>query len=378
MNKLRRNLNSVRARMLMYYRARRLQPKIVVFESDDWGAIRSSNRTAINYLERKGYDLGQSPYSFDALESNQDLEELFNVLQSHRDSLGNAPCFTANVILANPNFDLIKESEYGEYHYETLEKTLLKHVDSARLLDLWKLGYNERLFIPQVHAREHVKYWKWMQDLRSEVKEALETYALGMCGVPKLVSKRGTSYYSPIYMDHEELMKRGIDQNLLITEAFELFEKLLGFKSKSSIAPNCGWTDTTEKIWASLGVKYIQGGFLQEHHWEDRVKYIPHFLGEKSKNGQMLYLVRNCTFEPAKSTKENYWHSTFNEVERALQLNIPAIISTHRVNYVGSIKAEMRENSLKQLNKLLTEIERKWPNIIYLNSTQLGDMIYQD
>src|SRR5690606_11151944 len=177
--------------MLMYYRARRLQPKIVVFESDDWGAIRSSNRTAINYLERKGYDLGQSPYSFDALEFNQDLEELFNVLQSHRDSLGNAPCFTANVILANPNFDLIKESEYGEYHYETLEKTLLKHVDSARLLDLWKLGYNERLFIPQVHAREHVKYWKWMQDLRSEVKEALETYALGMCGVPKLVSKRG-------------------------------------------------------------------------------------------------------------------------------------------------------------------------------------------
>ena len=57
----------------------RTNRKIVVIESDDWGTIRMSSKEAFNSLLNKGYPVDQCPYNkYDALESNQDLEMLFD------------------------------------------------------------------------------------------------------------------------------------------------------------------------------------------------------------------------------------------------------------------------------------------------------------
>jgi hypothetical protein len=196
-----------------------------------------------------------------------------------------------------------------------------------------------------------------------------------MCGVPLKVSKDGKSYYKPLFIDDSILIKEEINLSEILNEAFGFFQKEFGFNSLSTVAPNVSWTDSTEKIWATNQVKYIQGGFLQQHHFNTSIKYYPHFLGQKSKLSQMTYLVRNCTFEPASSDKTDYWMSTLKQIDRAFRLNTPAIISSHRVNFIGSIKAENRENSLSQFSLLLKEIKKRWPDVLFLNSVQLGNLI---
>jgi len=119
----------------------------------------------------------------------------------------------------------------------------------------------------------------------------------------------------------------------------------------------------------------MQGGFLQEHHSLNGIKYIPHYLGEKSKVKGLTYLVRNCTFEPAYSKDINYWKGAYKQVENAFNRNAPAIISTHRVNYVGEISLKNRENGLAQLKLLLNRITQQYPDVIFLNSCQLGELI---
>ena len=61
---------------------KRVNTKIVVIESDDWGTIRMSSKEAFNSLLKKGYPVDQCPYNkYDALESNQDLEMLFLLIK---------------------------------------------------------------------------------------------------------------------------------------------------------------------------------------------------------------------------------------------------------------------------------------------------------
>lgn len=370
-----RNILAAYARYLYYTKAYRTDRKIVVIESDDWGSIRTSNKEAYEKIAREGYNMKRSPYTLDALESNDDLNELYNVLNSVKDNNGNPAVFTGNMIMANPDFDAIKKNGFTKYEYETVDKTLEKYQGSDKVRDLWKSGMEAKMFFPQLHAREHVRYWDWMEALQANDKEARDIFNLEMCGVPRVVSKSGKSYFHPPYIDDKILDKYNVDLDELISEGVELFKNEFGFHSKTTIAPNCGWTSSAEKIWVKNGIEYAQGGFLQEHHFENRTKYIPHYLGERSSTNGLTYLVRNCTFEPSTSNDPFYWERTFNQVENAFKRNTPALISSHRVNFIGGIDKKNRENGLKQLDKLLTKIVRKYPDVLFLNSSELAKEI---
>ncbi len=373
-----RNIISALARWLNHSKAWRTDKKIVVIESDDWGSIRTSNRKAYDTLVQDGYDMSKSPYTLDSLETNEDLTELYKVLNSVKDSQGNPACFTANMIMANPDFDAIEKNNFSIYVYETVDKTLDKYEGRGKVRELWKHGVETKVFSPQLHAKEHVRYWDWMNALKENDDEAIKTFQLGMCGLPRVVSKNGQSYFHPPYIDDKILSEHNVDLNQLISEGAELFKKEFGFYSKTTIAPNCGWTSSCEKIWKQNHIKFIQGGYLQEYHYANKTKYIAHYLGEKSKTEGLTYLVRNCTFEPSTSTNQNYWESTFKQVESAFKKNKPALISSHRVNFIASINEKNRENGLIQLKKLLNKITEQFPEVIFLNSSQLGELILND
>lgn len=373
-----RNFIAAYSRWLYHTRAWSTNKKIVVIESDDWGSIRTSNKKAYSSLFDLGYNMSKSPYTLDALESNDDLLALYEILNSVKDTHGNSACFTANMILANPDFEAIEKNNFSKYIYQTVDKTLDEYKDRDQVRNLWKEGSESNMFFPQLHAREHVRYWDWMNDLKANNTEALETFKFKMCGVPRVVSKSGKSYFHPPYIDDEILNKHNVDLHSLIYEGAKLFKAEFGFASKTTIAPNCGWTKSAEKAWFDNDIKYIQGGFLQEHHNENNTKFIPHYLGEKSKTGNMVYLVRNCTFEPSTSINRNYWESTFKQVENAFKNNKPAIISSHRVNFIGAINEKNRKNGLTQLKYLLNKIKDKYSDVIFLNSYQLGEFLTSD
>ena len=96
---------------------------------------------------KRGYDLTDSDYNrLDTLESNVDLNSLFEVLQSHRDSRGNHPVITANMVVGNPDFDRIKHSGFTEYYFEPVTETLKRYPDRDRVESLWKEGEIRLIF----------------------------------------------------------------------------------------------------------------------------------------------------------------------------------------------------------------------------------------
>ncbi|MEJ2621364.1 MAG: hypothetical protein P8163_14190 [Candidatus Thiodiazotropha sp.] len=366
--------SSLRARIQGITRSWRCRDKLLVFESDDWGAIRTSTPLAYEQLLSNGYPIDRSFWHLDALETDDDMTALYEVLNRYRDIRGCPACFTGNIIMANPNFEKILNSNYQHYYFENVAKTFERSSMRRGVPKLWKEGLESKIFRPQLHAREHVKWWDWLLALKEGSREALETFDLNMSGVEVEISKEGRSYFEPIYINSCEIDNFTLDIDGMVRDGFEIFESVFGYKSLSTIAPFCAWTDKVEQIWIDLGVKYIQGGYCQQVVSDRGVAYIPHYLGERSKYGS-IYLVRNCNFEPASNQKQDVIGKTLSNIKMAFMLGIPAIISTHRVNYIGTIRESNRNRGLSQLSKLLAQVLKTWPDVNFVTSAELGCMI---
>lgn len=370
-----RNLLAIQARLWLLTRAYKTSDKIVVIESDDWGSIRTSGMAAFNALKNKNYNLQASPYTLDCLESEEDLDMLYDLLDRYKFANNQSPVITANVIVANPDFDAIHASNFTEYRYESVVQTSQRYgAGHTGIIKKWIEGNARKLFRPQLHGREHIRFWEWINDLQNGKEEALMTFKYEMCGLPRAVSKTGESYFKPPYVSATILNENSISIEKLIKDGCDIFESIFNFKSFSTVAPNVAWTNDAEYYWNKNGINTIQGGFLQELHKKKGVEYIPKYTGQRNQLEQ-VYLVRNCTFEPSKSKKADYWKSTFNQVQNAFKLDTPAIISTHRVNFVGGVSKKNRIQGLKQLELLLNEILKKYPDTIFMSSDELGKQI---
>jgi hypothetical protein len=94
-------------------------------------------------------------------------------------------------------------------------------------------------------------------------------------------------------------------------------------------------------------------------------------MGMKNKFGQR-FIKRNCFFEPSGRDKD-WVDSCLRDIELAFRYGKPAVISTHRVNYVGDRNADNRDFGLKQLDKLIKLMLLKWPDIEFTNTPKLFD-----
>ena len=98
-------------------------------------------------------------------------------------------------------------------------------------------------------------------------------------------------------------------------------------------------------------------------------KPVRHWMGSKNGLGQR-YFIRNCSFEPAVDPKADA-KRCLKKIESAFRWNKPAIISSHRVNYIGSIHSDNRTRNLAELNLLLEGILNRWPDVEFMSSDQL-------
>jgi len=99
--------------------------RIVVFESDDWGGIRMPSVAVYNALIKKGLPVQHDHFSrLDSNASSEDLASLFSVLTKHKDGNGKHPVFTFNVTTGNPDFDKIRRHDYTRFFMEPFYETL--------------------------------------------------------------------------------------------------------------------------------------------------------------------------------------------------------------------------------------------------------------
>jgi len=61
-----------------------LNQKVLLIESDDWGAIRTPSKDVLDAFIKKGIDCSNSIYKNDSLASANDLELLFEVLGNYK------------------------------------------------------------------------------------------------------------------------------------------------------------------------------------------------------------------------------------------------------------------------------------------------------
>ena len=96
----------------------RTRRKIVVIESDDWGSIRMDSPEAYKHFLSLGYPVDKCPYNRnDMLETNTDLEMLFEVLHSVKDMHGKPALLTANSLVVNPHFKKIEADNLIRYDF---------------------------------------------------------------------------------------------------------------------------------------------------------------------------------------------------------------------------------------------------------------------
>jgi len=353
----------------------RTDRKIVVLESDDWGTVRMSSPKNFEALSNSGIPINKCRYlQNDALASEEDLNCLFDLLSSHKNSSGKNPIITSNVIMTNPNFEKIRESEFTEYHNEIFTKTLDKYPAHKKSFELWKAGIKDGLFHPQFHGREHLQVIRWMNSLKHAESDERKAFNREVFGLSTTVASRKRKSYLASY-DWDDTKSRNFILES-IPDGLSLFKSVFGFKSLSSIAPNYVWHHEVEKKLKECGVHYIQGStaqkspILNSNNFEKR----RHYTGQKNKIGQ-FYLVRNSLFEPSLNPDLDWVNKCLNDISIAFLWKKPAIISTHRVNFIGFINPRNRDRNLYLFDQLLRKIIQKWPDVEFMTSDQLGEII---
>jgi hypothetical protein len=357
------------------YKGFRTKRKIIVIESDDWGAIRMPNPDVYNQLLKQGYSVDKCPYARnDSLACEEDLEKLFEVLTSYCDKNGNHPVLTANCVTANPDFKKIKESQYQEYFWESITETFKRYDAHEGSFELWKSGLKQNIFYPQFHGREHVNWNYWKEELQrpdSEFRKVFD-YDTWVTGKGARIGK-----INPQAALDTETKDHFPFQSKYLQEGLDHFEKLFGYRSKSYIATNFIIHTDHFKTLSEKGVKYIQGMKYQLHPVLENKKrtMLRRTIGEKNNLNQH-FLVRNCVFEPSqKADNFDSIGECLKDIQNAFHWKKPAIITAHRLNFIGYINSENRERNLRMLSQLFVEIFRKWPDVEFMTSPRLGKLI---
>ncbi|MDO9551553.1 hypothetical protein [Rhodonellum sp.] len=355
----------------------RTNRKIAVIESDDWGSIRMSSRSAYHKLLKDGIPVDESHYTkFDALESNQDLENLFAVLSRFKDKTDRSPVFTGVQIVANPNFDKIKESGFTQYFYEPFNETLNRYDSHDRVLGLYQQGIKNRLMVPVFHGREHLNVQRWMRALKSGNQSILNAFDHQVTGISKGINSiKLPDVQAAFDLDVKDDI---VYMESVLKEGLELFELLFGYSSKYFVPTNGPFNNELEVVLKRYGIQYINTAKKQiEPLGDGQYKTNIRFLGQKNGLGQR-YITRNCFFEPSSmeyGPNKDWVNDCLGDIEIAFRWNKPAVISSHRVNYIGFLDPKNRERGLGQLDLLLKKMLLRWPDIEFMTSVELGDLI---
>lgn len=364
------NLRTLLAKNYINFRGWKTKRKIVVIESDDWGSIRMSSKEALEKIAKVNPHILKSKFvQLDGLEKTQDLELLFEVLAKFRDCNGNQPVITALALTSNPDFQKIKNSNF-EYHSESITETYKKYGES-KLIELWKnVGISSNLFYPQFHGKEHLhpeRYISRIEDINDIEHQGFLNNSIIGGGVENSRVKN----FMAAFEYHKEDDQRNIEMRT--EEGLKDFETLFGFKSKSFCPSQSIYGEHLFEVLKNNGVHVIQSG--QQFRPEKlSLKKIDHYWGDTTMNG-LIFWRRNCTFETYKENRVDHVDECLKEIEIAFRWGKPAVINSHRINFTSRISSILRDKTLSDLEVLLKAILKKWPEVEFVNSQQLTEIM---
>jgi len=354
--------------------------KIVVLAIDDYGSIRLANENTKNILQKSGLIALNRFDKFDSLENKNDLSALFETLHSVKDKYSNPAIFTAFTVLCNINYEQMAAEGYNEYVKEILPETFKKLEEKdptayTGTWTLWQEGIEKKLIYPEFHGREHFNLKVFNEKLRSKDKNLITALKNR-----SLTSISDTGYPTISFTGAFEFDK--FEENYgfqpIIQEGLNAFEKVFGFRARHFNPPGGREHPVIHKFLKNGGIHFLDTPLIKkEHQGNGKYKIRFNYTGKNNHLGQM-YMVRNCVFEPTHDRSIDWVNYTFKQVEAAFRWKRPAIISSHRVNFSGHINPKNREKGLTALKELLHKITSKYPEVEFMSSSELGQLINQN
>jgi hypothetical protein len=163
-------------------------------------------------------------------------------------------------------------------------------------------------------------------------------------------------------------------QHVFLKEGLDLFDRIYGYRARFFVPPNGPYNNALSATASTGGISYLS---LGKKHFEvlggGARKLRLNWLGKRNGLGQII-LTRNAAFEPSMN-EDQCVEACLRQIETSFRWRKPAVISTHRVNYVGSLQAENRERGLRRLDQLINAIMHRWPDVHFMDSVELGDYI---
>ncbi|MFK8009453.1 MAG: hypothetical protein AB8H03_24035 [Saprospiraceae bacterium] len=356
------------------YSGQRINRRIVVIESDDWGTIRSTSK-AIKQLQNQNIELDDNPFNrIDILENAEDFSALYEVLGKYKDKNNRPPIITANTIVGNPDFQKIQADDFQKYHFEIFTETYKNYWSTNNTMEQFSDGIKNQFLQPQFHGREHVNVAQWLRGLHAGEKNLRRAFEQQIFGIDfhSPFSNRANFMATYDFDDEKDLIN--IHQG--IKDGLEIFRMIFGMHSLSTVAPAVVWHPKTESVLAKEKVKFIQGYIVQNIPTVEKNSYqkLHHFSGERNQLLQK-YIVRNCYFEPSFNKNFDWGNKCLAQIKKAFLFRQPAVISAHRINFVGGIEEQNRTDNLKVFEQLLKTIISKWPDVEFLSSDELGNIL---
>lgn len=347
--------------------------KIVVFSVDDYGNVRIKSKDALENLGKLGLDVSNTRFNqFDCLENTRDLSNLFEVLTSVKDKNGRNAVFTPFSNIANIDFEAIKTNNYDKYRFEWLPITLSKLPGYENTWNLWKEGVSSGIFSPQFHGREHLNVF-----LFNELIQKKDEFLMA-CIDNESFSGLPTGYYNHRKYNEAFSFEKLEENNMffsIIKDGLVKFRELFGYGATCFNAPGSYENQILESALFTNGIQFIDSSFIRHEHGGDGIYTSKlRYWGKKSKNS-IFYLLRNAVFEPTDFNKGDMVYSCLKEVEAAFFWGKPANISSHRVNFSGGISERHGDRGLFKLAELLKLIVKRWPDVEFMSSAEVGSLI---
>ena len=269
----------------------RTKRKLVVFSIDDYGNVRVASRKAREGMDRDGLKVHSRFDAFDTLETTQDLEELFNVLISVKDSNGKHAVFTPFAVPCNPDFETIEQEGYARYAYEKLPVTYEKLAASnaksyATAWLLWQQGIAEGIFVPQFHGREHLNIKVFEEKLK--VRDAELLTALKYRSYTSISSSGYATIGTTAAFEFDKFEENGTFDPI-IADGLGAFASVFGLRAVHFNPPGGREHSVIHKALHQGGIKYLDTPWIKsEHQGNGKYKRVINYTGRKNPLGQTL------------------------------------------------------------------------------------------
>jgi hypothetical protein len=266
-----------------------------------------------------------------------------------------------NVCTANLDFSRMRSEGFKQPRLLALAKGLPGSWSRPGLFESYRVGVERGVFCPALQGATHFCPLAFSNVLTEDGERARFLRLLWEAETPYIYWRMpwvGYEYWNPEkphagFLDAEY-------QRRLVKQGCQNFSDLFGVQPVSACAPGCRANRDTHRVWSEVGIRVAENG-------SDNGLRPPHM-----DEFGVLHLYRSIDFEPS--------HRGL-EIEKYLEVagigfsrGLPVIISIHSINFQSTLK-DFRSDSIAGLDRLLTALESRYPELLYVNDEDVYEIV---